>query len=326
MTDRRPVLSICLPTYNRCEYLEPTIKSIVEQKIFKETNDIELVVGDNVSTDATREVVERYQREFPDKIVYLRQEKSIHPSIHFIKVLEAGRGEFLKLNNDYLAYKEGGLEHLVEIIKENLERKDPIFLYHVDWELKVKKCETIDDFLRVDPLYNAWIGGFGFWREDFAQYGKYLVTLADTMIPQTYILLEMCVDKGLVVYHYDGFNPLSVNKKTGYNVAEVFGYRYLTFLKEFLKRGALSQKMFVEVKKTILKNLVNVYYFDLKDEFAYYKTGYFKWLWTDYRGEVYFWYWWVIFSCARVAYWVGIKVLGDRWWWFEKKLRKVFFN
>ena len=54
------LLSICIPTYNREKYLQDTLESIVSQDIFKNTNDVDIVISDNASTDGTRELVEKY--------------------------------------------------------------------------------------------------------------------------------------------------------------------------------------------------------------------------------------------------------------------------
>jgi glycosyltransferase involved in cell wall biosynthesis len=48
--------SICIPNYNYAHYLGPTIESVLGQKF----GDLEVVVSDNASTDASVEVIESY--------------------------------------------------------------------------------------------------------------------------------------------------------------------------------------------------------------------------------------------------------------------------
>ena len=50
------LLSICIPTYNRCSYLKKTLESIVSQKIFETTDLVEIVISDNCSSDGTADV------------------------------------------------------------------------------------------------------------------------------------------------------------------------------------------------------------------------------------------------------------------------------
>ena len=51
------LLSICIPTYNRETYLAKTLDSIVNQNIFLSSDDINIVISDNCSTDGTEALV-----------------------------------------------------------------------------------------------------------------------------------------------------------------------------------------------------------------------------------------------------------------------------
>ena len=62
-----PILSICIPTYNRSGYLDKTIKSIVMNDVFINTNKIQLVISNNNSTDNTDEICKKYADQYPTK-------------------------------------------------------------------------------------------------------------------------------------------------------------------------------------------------------------------------------------------------------------------
>ena len=68
----KPLLSLCIPTYNRSQYLKKSIDSIVCQKEFLDGK-VEIVISDNASDDDTREVVKPYLRRFAN-IFYNRNE------------------------------------------------------------------------------------------------------------------------------------------------------------------------------------------------------------------------------------------------------------
>ena len=53
---KKPLLSICIATYNRANFIGETLDSIILQL----TEDVEVVIVDGASTDNTREVVESY--------------------------------------------------------------------------------------------------------------------------------------------------------------------------------------------------------------------------------------------------------------------------
>ena len=69
---KKPILSICIPTYNRENYLKKLLDSIVVQKDFIETNDVEIVINDGPSRDNTEELVREYQEKYKGKIRYFR--------------------------------------------------------------------------------------------------------------------------------------------------------------------------------------------------------------------------------------------------------------
>ena len=59
----KPLLSICIPTYNRANLLVKAISSIVEQPIFS-SGKIEVVVTDNCSTDETKKICEEFMSKY----------------------------------------------------------------------------------------------------------------------------------------------------------------------------------------------------------------------------------------------------------------------
>ena len=54
--NKQPIVSICIPTLNRGDFISETLDSITSQI----TNDIEIIILDGGSTDNTKEVVQYY--------------------------------------------------------------------------------------------------------------------------------------------------------------------------------------------------------------------------------------------------------------------------
>lgn len=52
-----PILSICIPTYNR----KTILKEILDELLLYPNNDIEIIIIDNASTDGTRELLDSYR-------------------------------------------------------------------------------------------------------------------------------------------------------------------------------------------------------------------------------------------------------------------------
>ena len=90
----QPLLSICIPTFQRADKLRQTLNTITRQTCFTETSDIEIVISDNASNDNTSAVCSEFQERFPNKIRYIRQEKTIDSHFNFEQVLRLGNGKF----------------------------------------------------------------------------------------------------------------------------------------------------------------------------------------------------------------------------------------
>lgn len=62
MKNKQPLLSICIPTYNRSTYLEEALCNIINDTSF--SDDIEIIISDNASTDNTQEIVSKYIKHY----------------------------------------------------------------------------------------------------------------------------------------------------------------------------------------------------------------------------------------------------------------------
>lgn len=106
-------LSFCIPTYNRGAYLGRLIESIASQW----TDEVEIVISDNASTDNTEEVIREYQRKYP-RIIYEKAEMNMGADKNYLRAIELANGDYCWLfgSDDYLA--EGAIERLLYEIEE----------------------------------------------------------------------------------------------------------------------------------------------------------------------------------------------------------------
>ncbi len=94
----KPLLSVALITYNHGPYLRCCLESILSQKT---DFPFEIVVGEDCSTDNTREILDEYKARFPEKIRLLYRDKNLgRPTLNVYQTSMACRGEFI-------AYIEG---------------------------------------------------------------------------------------------------------------------------------------------------------------------------------------------------------------------------
>lgn len=91
----RPIISICIPTYNRQYSLQYTLKSIIEQELL-ESWDVEIVITDNASTDGTEEYINKLCKRYSN-IKYFRNDVNIWGPANINKVLSLWKWEYLWL-------------------------------------------------------------------------------------------------------------------------------------------------------------------------------------------------------------------------------------
>jgi glycosyltransferase involved in cell wall biosynthesis len=96
----KPVVSVCMITYNHEKYISEAINGILMQK----TNfDIELIISEDCSTDKTREIAQRYALKYPDIIVLDLPTTNRGMSENFRTCLSKAKGKYIALceGDDY---------------------------------------------------------------------------------------------------------------------------------------------------------------------------------------------------------------------------------
>lgn len=116
---KAPILSICIPTYNRAHHLVSALESILYQlKDAPElSSQVEVVVSDNASIDNTKEVVLHYQSLIP-KLIYSRNEENLGPDLNVLRAVEHATGTYGWYLGDDDTIVNGALRTIVKICKD----------------------------------------------------------------------------------------------------------------------------------------------------------------------------------------------------------------
>ena len=93
----KPLLSVCLITYNHEKYIRQAIEGVLMQKV---DFDWELIIADDYSTDGTRSILQEYKTKYPGFIKLILQEKNVGPAQNWWALLTAPKSK-------YIAYFEG---------------------------------------------------------------------------------------------------------------------------------------------------------------------------------------------------------------------------
>ena len=88
---KSPKVSVCIPVYNRPDYVAEAIESVLGQTF----TDFELIVTDNCSTNNTPEVIKSYATK-DNRIKYYRNEYNMIIASNINRAMLIARGEYIK--------------------------------------------------------------------------------------------------------------------------------------------------------------------------------------------------------------------------------------
>ena len=251
----KPLISICIPTYNRAEVLHKSIESYVGSDDFDD--EVEIVISDNASTDNTKEVGEYFSSIYKN-IKYFRNKENVRDD-NFPLSLDRATGEYLKLMKDNIIIAQNGLRYLKETVKANIIARDSLFftngfLFNSTKE-RVYTCQDFNDFLLHVSYGVTAITFFGCWREQWTKvkcrnrYSKLQLAQDDWV----YQLVSDSCKSNLYTKKY--FSTEEVGMRSGYNWYEVHVDNYYKILQPYVERGLVSNTILTKEKKTYLNGL-----------------------------------------------------------------------
>jgi hypothetical protein len=122
----RPLISICLPTYNRAELLDYALENLAPLKDCDRP--VEIVISDNGSTDRTPDVIAAHVGRNP-LIRAFRIPENRGPTANWVNVLWHAKGEFVVYvaDDDSLIF-DGLFEHV-----DRMERESDLVAVFADW-------------------------------------------------------------------------------------------------------------------------------------------------------------------------------------------------
>ncbi|MEJ7768324.1 MAG: glycosyltransferase family 2 protein [Chitinophagaceae bacterium] len=108
--------SVCVPQYNRIEYLLLSLENIAKQSY----NNIEIVISDDCSTDDTTEKIEALKKAYRFPIVYSRNPVNYGYDRNYRRSIELASGDYcLLIGNDDTVYETDTIELLVHFLQKN---------------------------------------------------------------------------------------------------------------------------------------------------------------------------------------------------------------
>lgn len=95
----QPLLSICIPTYNRADYLAENI-TVLACQLGGYKDNVEFVISDNGSKDRTKETILQLKSSYNLNLTYYFQENSLDFEDNFDFVVDKSHGTYVYLMGD----------------------------------------------------------------------------------------------------------------------------------------------------------------------------------------------------------------------------------
>ena len=137
-----PVISIGMLAYNQEPYIAQAIESVLMQKT---TYSYEIVIADDCSNDNTRNIILKYQTQYPEKIKLILQDKNVGASQNTLDLILSLTGRYVAaLEADDYWTDPSKLQKQVDFLESNPEYVLCCHRYRVYFQ---NKGEYKDDHL-----------------------------------------------------------------------------------------------------------------------------------------------------------------------------------
>ena len=255
----KPILSICIPIYNRLDFLEKQLSRFSEDSdLFDEQ--IQLIVSDNCSTQDIESCCARY-REKGLRVQYHRNEMNLGPDGNFEWCFFHSLGKYVwLLGSDDIPLK-GLLRAVVAILEKgdyglvNLSmKKKPMELvvFHSSDQMLIAVNYWVTyistNIIRTDSLKEL----------DLSEYRESLMIQVPAYINAICSYRDNAVFYTPKVFESESDKSYSV----GYNYFQVFVTNFFSILDNYVKKGKMSENTFnqiakIEYRELLLSHIVN---------------------------------------------------------------------
>ena len=254
MEIKQPLLSICIPTYNRANVLKDNLDSLVRTEGF--SDEVEVIISDNCSTDETKQIGESFAKKYSN-IKYFRNNSNVGGCRNVLMSLEYASGSFLKLVNDYTFFCVDGISYLLKLIKDNLSER-PVIFFHYGYGDENPDIVAVTDANEVvlkEGSKFGWLSNFGYWKKDFSTLDNFDRKF-ESLFPQIDWFFRLYEKRKTIVYcqkkifwRQDLTEKYKLVKEN-YDYIRTHGINYINLLNDYVDEGMLGKEIIESVKKS----------------------------------------------------------------------------
>lgn len=183
----QPMVSVLVVTYNQEEFIAQTLDSLLMQQC---SFDFEILIGEDCSSDRTRQICMEYQEKYPEKIVLCLNERNKGLLDNYFDIFLKSRGKYIAdCGGDDYWQATDKLQKQVDL----LEKDERITLVAGRWSIYHQKSGLLTE--APDQRPEEW------YRPDL--YGKKAVIsyLNESVIPRV-VLSTSCFRRAVAMEAY----------------------------------------------------------------------------------------------------------------------------
>lgn len=212
------LMTLAVPAYNSEAYLERCVDSLLAT----ESYDTEIVIVNDGSKDGTREIADRYQREYPGRVIAVHKENGGHGSAINTGLRHAS-GVYFKVvdSDDWL--DPDAFERTLAKLRESVADERPLDLLITNfvYEKQDKRVKRVVDYGGALPR------GREFGWDDVGHFRIWQYLLMHSLIYRTELLRECGLhvpEHSFYVDNYFAFVPLPDVKRLAYLDVDLYRY------------------------------------------------------------------------------------------------------
>ncbi len=213
-----PLVSVLILAYNKSEYIRECVASILSQKT---DFDFEIVIAEDCSTDATRDIVISMQQEHPDKIRVIYANANVGVMRNTLRGLRFCKGEYVAhIDGDDYCATDTKLQRQVDVFKSERD----VSLIYTGGYVQLEKMKFLkvpfayqtrrrlvgynqlpnDEFAKMELLNNPITASSVMMRSDAARFAaeriERLFECTEWFPCQDFELWFYCANKGKCYY------------------------------------------------------------------------------------------------------------------------------
>lgn len=251
METLEPLLSLCIPTNGRVDWIGPLLSSIYSQQV--DNSLFEVVITDNARNPELEKAVAALAqpnlRYYPtDSAGFTNQ----------VDAFEKCSGIFCKMLNHRCVLLPGSIDKLIGLVREYQDSKPLIYCGngHVKGP-SVIDCPDMDSFVRNLSYFSSWSAGTAVWRDDMKGMREKPV---NSTFPHTLFLFQLREESRCIIWNVPYQYLQDDAGKGGYNPFEAFGITFLDIIRGLKEEKRISEDTFQSVKKDVFSFLEFFYF------------------------------------------------------------------